>query len=48
MKSGKSSRGDGQSIRALTIRQPFPELILRKRKPFEIRSWTMNYRPDFK
>ena len=26
-------------IRALTIRQPFPELIFRKRKPYEIRSW---------
>jgi hypothetical protein len=44
MKSGKSSRGDGQTIRALTIRQPFPELILRRRKPYEIRSWRTNYR----
>ena len=44
MKSGKSSRGNGQTIRALTIRQPFPELILRRRKPYEIRSWNTNYR----
>jgi hypothetical protein len=44
MKSGKSSRANGQTMRGLTIRQPFPELILRKRKPFEIRSWRTNYR----
>jgi hypothetical protein len=44
MKSGKSSRGDAQTIRALTIRQPFPELILRRRKPYEIRSRKTNYR----
>jgi hypothetical protein len=31
-------------IKALTIRQPFPELILRGRKPFEIRSWKTHYR----
>lgn len=44
MKSGKSSTGHAQTIRALTIRQPFPELILRGRKPYEIRSWRTNYR----
>lgn len=44
MKPAKSAQADSASIRALTIRQPFPELILRKRKPFEIRSWTTNYR----
>jgi len=44
MKSGKSAKAGGRTIRALTIRQPFPELILRKRKPFEIRSWKTNYR----
>jgi len=44
MKSGKSSIGSGQTVRALTIRQPFPELILRRRKPYEIRSWRTNYR----
>jgi len=43
MKSSKSDK-TGKVIRALTIRQPFPELILRKRKPYEIRSWTTNYR----
>ena len=42
----KSSDGkvDYREIRALTIRQPFPELILRRRKPYEIRSWRTNYR----
>src|SRR5262249_21131203 len=44
MKAGKSSRADARTIRALTIRQPFPELILRRRKPYEIRSWKTNYR----
>lgn len=44
MKSAKSSRAVGSTIRALTIRQPFPELILRRRKPYEIRSWKTNYR----
>jgi hypothetical protein len=32
------------SIRALTIRQPWAELILRGRKPYELRSWRTNYR----
>lgn len=31
-------------IRALTIRQPWAELILRGRKPFEVRSWPTKYR----
>jgi ASCH domain len=44
MKSGKSSSENGQTMRGLTIRQPFPELILRRRKPYEIRSWKTNYR----
>jgi hypothetical protein len=43
MKSSKSN-ADYREIRALTIRQPFPELILRRRKPYEIRSWRTNYR----
>lgn len=34
----------GQSARALTIRQPWAELILQGRKPFELRSWTTKYR----
>jgi ASCH domain len=40
----KSPKTKNSSIKALTIRQPFPELILRRRKPFEIRSWKTNYR----
>jgi hypothetical protein len=32
------------SIKALTIRQPWAELILRGRKPFELRTWRTNYR----
>jgi len=43
MKSSKGKAGYTE-IRALTIRQPFPELILRRRKPYEIRSWRTNYR----
>lgn len=31
-------------LRALTIRQPWAELILRGRKPYEIRSWSTKYR----
>jgi activating signal cointegrator 1 len=40
----KSTKTKNPPIKALTIRQPFPELILRGRKPFEIRSWSTNYR----
>lgn len=32
------------SIKALTIRQPWAELILRGRKPYELRSWRTKYR----
>jgi len=32
------------TIRALTVRQPWAELILRGRKPFELRSWKTKYR----
>lgn len=32
------------AVKALTIRQPWAELILRGRKPFELRSWTTKYR----
>jgi hypothetical protein len=42
--SNSQKTTDGTRIRALTIRQPFPELILRRRKPYEIRSWRTNYR----
>ena len=31
-------------MKALTIRQPWAELILRGRKPFELRSWRTHYR----
>jgi hypothetical protein len=42
--SNSQKTRDATRIRALTIRQPFPELILRRRKPYEIRSWRTNYR----
>jgi hypothetical protein len=32
------------SIKALAIRQPWAELILRGRKPYELRSWRTKYR----
>ncbi|MGH9686291.1 MAG: ASCH domain-containing protein [Candidatus Acidiferrales bacterium] len=32
------------AVRALSIGQPWAELILRHRKPFEVRSWKTNYR----
>jgi ASCH domain len=44
MRPARSSKTKTPLIRALTIRQPFPELILRGRKPFELRSWKTNYR----
>ena len=40
----KSAKTTKPSIKALTIRQPFPELILRRRKHVEIRSWRTHYR----
>ena len=40
----KSPNTKRASIKALTIRQPFPELILRRRKHVEIRSWRTHYR----
>jgi hypothetical protein len=40
--AGESS--DAPSARALTIRQPWAELIIRGRKPFELRSWSTHYR----
>jgi hypothetical protein len=39
----KSPKTKTPSIKALTIRQPFPELILRRRKHVEIRSWRAHY-----
>ena len=41
---GKTTDKEGGPVRALTIRQPWPELILRGRKPFELRSWRTKYR----
>jgi hypothetical protein len=35
---------ESASIRGLTIRQPWAELILRGRKPYELRSWETRYR----
>jgi hypothetical protein len=40
----KSPKSKNPSIKALTIRQPWAELILRGRKPYELRSWRTNYR----
>ena len=44
MGNSKSSRAKKTLIKALTIRQPWAELILRGRKPYELRSWGTNYR----
>jgi hypothetical protein len=35
---------DLKGIRGLSVRQPWAELILRRRKPIEIRSWKSAYR----
>jgi len=43
MKS-KIPRTKKPPIKALTIRQPWAELILRGRKPFELRTWRTKYR----
>src|ERR1700746_2671571 len=44
MRPAKSSEAKQPSIKALTIRQPWAELILRGRKPYELRSWRTKYR----
>jgi hypothetical protein len=44
MKFSKSPHFSKTPVKALTIRQPWAELILRGRKPFELRSWRTNYR----
>ena len=44
MRPAKSAKSKKPSIKALTIRQPWAELILRGRKPFELRSWRTDYR----
>jgi hypothetical protein len=38
------SKNNDLPMRALTIRQPWAELILRGRKRFELRSWKTKYR----
>ena len=40
----KPSTEDWTDARALSIRQFWAELILRRRKPIEIRTWTRKYR----
>ena len=42
--SAATSTESTETVRALTIRQPWPELILRGRKMFEIRGWSTKYR----
>jgi hypothetical protein len=44
MRPTKSRKTKNPSIKALTIRQPWAELILRGRKPYELRSWRTNHR----
>jgi hypothetical protein len=44
MKSSNSLKAKNRAIKALTIRQPWAELILRGRKPYELRSWRTSYR----
>ncbi len=44
MSPTQSSKSTNHAVKALTIRQPWAELILRGRKPFELRSWRTNYR----
>lgn len=44
MEANKSVMGEQSNIKALTIRQPWAELILRGRKPFELRTWRTKYR----
>jgi hypothetical protein len=44
MKPPKSPKPKNSRIKALTIRQPWAELILRGRKPLELRSWSTKYR----
>jgi len=39
-----SQQSKPAQIKAITVRQPWAELILRKRKPYELRSWSTNYR----
>lgn|SRR5262249_5584986 len=40
----QSPKSKEPAVKALTIRQPWAELILRGRKPYELRSWRTRYR----
>jgi hypothetical protein len=44
LKASKSQKAKRSVLKALTIRQPWAELILRGRKPFELRTWRTKYR----
>ena len=44
MKPANAVKTNKATIKALTIRQPWAELILRGRKPFELRTWRTKYR----
>jgi len=44
MRPTQSVKSAVRTFKALTIRQPWAELILRGRKPYELRSWKTNYR----
>jgi hypothetical protein len=44
VKPSKSRTAKKPALKALTVRQPWAELILRGRKPFELRSWRTKYR----
>jgi hypothetical protein len=44
LKRSKSKKAKKPLLKALTIRQPWAELILRGRKPFELRTWRTKYR----
>jgi ASCH domain len=44
VKASKSKRATKPALKALTIREPWAELILRGRKPFELRTRRTKYR----
>ena len=47
MRRAKPTKTKKFAIRALSIQQPLAELILRKKKRHEIRSWSTNHRGPF-
>ncbi len=44
MRPANAVKNNKATIKALTIRQPWAELVLRGRKPFELRTWRTKYR----